>query len=76
MDDPQNNNNIDNSMNNTNLTKSIGVINTKAKRYQAYDIIKERNVSYTNPYGRAAKRLYKQYIDILGYEPEMVVPPP
>ena len=62
-------------MNNTNLTESIGVINPKAKRYKAYDIIKGRTISYTNPYGRAAKRLYKQYIDIFGYEPEMVVPP-
>ena len=70
-----NNNNIDHNMNNTNLTESIGVINPKAKRYQAYDIIKGRTVSYKDPYGKAAKRLYKQYIDIFGYDPEMVVPP-
>ena len=75
LNNQNNNNNIDNSMNNTNLTESIGVINPKAKRYQAYDIIKGRTVSYKDPYGKAAKRLYKQYIDTFGYEPEMVVPP-
>ena len=68
------NNNIDNNMNNTNLNESIGVINKKAKRYRAYDVVKGRNVSYTDPYGRTAKRLYKQYIDIFDYEPEMVMP--
>ena len=52
------NNNIDNNMNNTNLNESIGVINKKAKRYRAYDVVKGRNVSYTDPYGRTAKRLY------------------
>jgi hypothetical protein len=68
-------NNIDNiTMNNTNLTESYGVIRPKAKRYQAYDIIKDRNISYTYIYGKAARRIYKQYIEILGYDPEMVIP--
>jgi hypothetical protein len=63
-----------NNMNNTNLTQDFGVINPKATRYKAYDLIKERYVNYVDQYGRTAKRLYKQYIDILGYEPEMVMP--
>ena len=64
-------------MNNTNFTESIGVINPKTKRYQAYDIIKGRIVPYKDPYmySKAAKRLCTQYINIFGYEPEMVVPP-
>jgi hypothetical protein len=60
-------------MDNTNLTQSIGVINPKAKRYKAYDIVKERYINYTNQYGRTAKRLYKQYIGI-GHDAEMVTP--
>eukprot|EP01052_Picozoa_sp_SAG31_P020071 SAG31_NODE_1492_length_8126_cov_5.005731_1_plen_139_part_10 len=34
---------------------------------------KDRTIYFENPYGKAAKRLYKQYIDY-GFEPEMVVP--
>ena len=60
-------------MDNTNLTQNFGVINPKTTRYKAYDLIKERYVN-VDQYGRTAKRLYKQYIDILGYEPEMVMP--
>ena len=64
----------DTYMDNTNLTQSIGdVINPKAKRFKAYDLIKERYVNYINPYGRTAKRLYKQYIGI-GHDAEMVIP--
>ena len=62
-----------NYMDNTNLTQNFGVINPKTTRYKAYDLIKERYVN-VDQYGRTAKRLYKQYIDILGYEPEMVMP--
>jgi hypothetical protein len=61
-------------MDNTNLTQNFGVINPKAARYKAYDLVKERFVNYVDQYGRTARRLYKQYIDILGYEPEMVMP--
>jgi hypothetical protein len=35
--------------------------------------VKERSIYYTNPYGRTAKRLYKQYIGI-GHDAEMVMP--
>ena len=41
--------------------------------YQAYDLDKDRTIYFENPHGKAAKRLYKQYIDY-GFEPEMVVP--
>ena len=63
-----------NNMNNTNLTNDFGVINPKVTRFKAYDLVKERYVNYVDQYGRTAKWLYKQYIDILGYEPEMVMP--
>ena len=64
----------DTYMDNTNLTQSIGdVINPKAKKFKAYDLIKERYVSYINPYDRTAKRLYNQYIGI-GHGVEMVIP--
>ena len=45
------------------------------RKYQAYDfnLDKDRTIYFENPYGKAAKRLYKQYIDY-GFEPEMVVP--
>jgi hypothetical protein len=36
-------------------------------------MVKERYIYYTNPYGRTAKRLYKQYIGI-GHDAEMVMP--
>ena len=45
----------------------------KPKTYKAYDIAKQRYVNYTNPYGKTAKRLYKQYISI-GLDAEMVTP--
>ena len=43
------------------------------RKYQAYDLDKDRTIYFENPHGKAAKRLYKQYIDY-GFEPEMVVP--
>eukprot|EP01051_Picozoa_sp_SAG22_P022094 SAG22_NODE_5157_length_1074_cov_3.773333_1_plen_143_part_00 len=43
------------------------------RKYQACDLVKERTIYYENPHGKAAKRLYKQYIDH-GFDPEMVVP--
>ena len=43
------------------------------RKYQAYDLDKDRTIYFENPHGKAAKRLYKQYIDH-GFEPEMVVP--
>ena len=64
-----------NMMQTTNVTQlKNNVIQPKAKRYKGYDLVKERYVTYTNPYGRTAKRLYKQYIGI-GHDAEMVMPP-
>ena len=61
-------------MQTTNVTQlKNNVIQPKAKRYQGYDLVKERFIFYTNPYGRTAERLYKQYISI-GYDTEMVMP--
>ena len=40
------------------------------RKYQAYDLDKDRTIYFENPHGKAAKRLYKQYIDY-GFEPEM-----
>jgi hypothetical protein len=74
MNDINTNNNININMNSTHLTKSTSVINPKTRKYRAYDLVKERMVSFSDPYGKAAKRLYKQYIDIAKYDPEMVVP--
>ena len=63
-----------NNMQSTNLTQlKNNVIKPKSKRHQAYDMVKERYIYYTNPYGRTAKRLYKQYIGI-GHDAEMVMP--
>ena len=31
------------------------------RKYQAYDLDKDRTIYFENPYGKAAKRLYKQY---------------
>eukprot|EP01052_Picozoa_sp_SAG31_P057448 SAG31_NODE_17011_length_686_cov_2.017036_1_plen_58_part_01 len=39
------------------------------RKYQAYDLDKDRTIYFENPHGKAAKRLYKQYIDY-GFEPE------
>jgi hypothetical protein len=61
-------------MQTTNVTQlKNNVIQPKAKRYKGYDLVKERFIFYTNPYGRTAERLYKQYISI-GYDAEMVMP--
>ena len=63
-----------NMMQTTNVTQlKNNVIQPKSKRYKGYDLVKERYINYTNPYGRTAKRLYKQYISI-GIDAEMVTP--
>ena len=59
---------------NTMNTENNNIANNKMKRYNIYDTVKARNVSFTNPYGRVAKRLYKQLID-QGTEPNMAVIP-
>ena len=55
--------------------KSNHIAQTKPRkhRFQAYDLKKERTVSYSNEYGPAAKRLYRQYISE-GLAPEMIMP--
>eukprot|EP01050_Picozoa_sp_SAG11_P017090 SAG11_NODE_2418_length_3381_cov_136.529555_3_plen_451_part_01 len=60
-----------------NMTTNIddgSIVNLKSKRYRAYDVIADRDVTFTNPYGRVAKRIYRQYIE-LGYDPSMIVIP-
>eukprot|EP01051_Picozoa_sp_SAG22_P038598 SAG22_NODE_19881_length_270_cov_840.374269_1_plen_73_part_10 len=39
-----------------------------------YDIVRDRDVKIKNPYGRVAKGLYKQYIN-MGADPSMVIIP-
>ena len=43
-------------------------------KFQIYDSVKERNVRFKDPYGKTAKRLYKQLID-MGTPPEMAIIP-
>ena len=43
-------------------------------KYQIYDSVRERNVRFKDPYGKTAKRLYKQLID-MGTPPEMAIIP-
>eukprot|EP01051_Picozoa_sp_SAG22_P005866 SAG22_NODE_363_length_11694_cov_40.815783_5_plen_123_part_00 len=42
--------------------------------YTIYDMVKDRDVKFKNPYGRVAKALYKQHITS-GLEPSMVIIP-
>eukprot|EP01050_Picozoa_sp_SAG11_P003088 SAG11_NODE_167_length_13647_cov_7.705049_11_plen_65_part_00 len=42
--------------------------------YTIYDMVKDRDVTFKNPYGRVAKALYKQHITT-GLEPSMVIIP-
>eukprot|EP01050_Picozoa_sp_SAG11_P052125 SAG11_NODE_30027_length_304_cov_79.931707_1_plen_62_part_10 len=58
------NNNIGNNMNTS--IDSEGVKKLPNKRYTAFDVIKNKDVIFKDPYGRTAKRIYRQYID-LGY---------
>eukprot|EP01050_Picozoa_sp_SAG11_P039337 SAG11_NODE_16504_length_545_cov_1.874439_1_plen_83_part_10 len=66
------NNNIGNNMN-TNIDAG-GVLKLPNKKYTAYDVIKDKDVTFKNPYGRVAKRIYRQYIE-LGYDPSMIIIP-
>ena len=62
----------DTSMNTTLTPTNNHIAQTKPRkrRFEAYDLDKQRSVFFSNAYGRAAKRLYKQYIEY-GFEPEM-----
>ena len=57
MNNIDTNNSININMNNTHLTESKCVINPKTRKYRAYDLVKERMVSFSDPYGKTAKRL-------------------
>eukprot|EP01050_Picozoa_sp_SAG11_P029915 SAG11_NODE_8620_length_994_cov_127.629050_1_plen_138_part_10 len=72
MEIQNNNKNLYNNMSSN--IDSDDVVNLKNKRYTAYDVIKDRDITFYNPYGRVAKRIYRQYID-LGYDPGMIVIP-
>ena len=65
----------DTSMNTTLTPTNNHIAQTKPRkrRFEAYDLDKQRSIFFSNAYGRAAKRLYKQYIEY-GFEPEMVLP--
>jgi hypothetical protein len=57
-----------------NNNSNVGIATKpKPKTYKAYDITKQRYVNYTNPYGRTAKRLYKQYTST-GLDAEIITP--
>ena len=47
---------------------------TNNMSHTIYDVVKDRDVTFKNPYGRVAKGLYKQYIN-MGADPSMVIIP-
>ena len=56
-----------------NQGNNVKIVKPKPKRYKAWDLEKERIISFTNLYGRSAKRLYRQYIDA-GFDAGMLMP--
>eukprot|EP01050_Picozoa_sp_SAG11_P008201 SAG11_NODE_711_length_7641_cov_103.798064_2_plen_302_part_00 len=77
MVDVQNYNNAYDTMQVSTTTLNQGnnvkIVKPKPKRYKAWDLEKERIISFTYLYGRSAKRLYRQYIDA-GFDAGMLMP--